>query len=348
MTLNEAHSLLAKATQPEDVFPEGGNGARKKRYFELAKLVHPDLHKSKASKVKADEAFKLLNEWNLRAQSKPMNRWGDRTWMVPVTLAAKKEVYTLNAHLAAGDLSNVYSGTNSKGEACAIKVCRNPGNNDLLDNERAILDYLWNDAPTKDLKAMAHIVKPVDSFELASAKARKRVVVTQLAKGYYNLASVKQAYHKGLDCRDAAWMFNRVLGALLICQQAGVVHGAVVPEHILIHPDKHNAKLIGWAYAVRGHAPLSAILSARKDFYPPEVFKKGRTGTHTDIYLLAKTMLWLIDPLTLPRNIAGLYKSCLLSAAHRPQNAWDLFKEFGNEMEAAFGPKKFREFKMPA
>ena len=35
------------------------------------------------------------------------------------------------------------------------------------------------------------------------------------------------------------------------------------------------------------------------------------------------------------------------SQRNRPQEAWELFKDFGKELEAAFGPKKFRDFVVP-
>ena len=349
MTLNDLLNKLKAAKHPEDIFGDDLD----ETYRELAKVVHPDRHKTKAAKAQAEDGFKELGRWHAMAKEKVKHgHWGDRTWMSPITLATKKHIYTLTRHLPGGDIANVYAGTEKRTRvddlSVAVKVCRNPVNNDLLNNEHEILSYLWNEAKTKDLKAMAHIVKFHESMELTVGPVRKRVNVCHLAAGYYTLAEVKAAYPNGIDLRDAAWMFNRLLGALLVIQQAGVVHNACLPDHILIHPEKHNAMLCGWSYATRGSVPAKAIVLRRMGLYASELLDKKPTTTATDLFMAAKSLLWVIDPGTIPRNVAGLFKSCLLTQRARAQDPWALFKEFGAELEKAFGPKKFREFKMPA
>ena len=339
--------MLKAATAPEDVF--GGVAAPdalKRRYHDLAKMVHPDGKKDKAL-AEATEAFQRLGAWHVAAKTKMANgTYGDRLVMSPVTLKIKKTVYTITRKIPDGDVANVFTGTSGADKLC-FKICRNSLiNNDLLVNERDILNYLWNEAKTAKLKAMAHIVKFRDSFETGTL-SHSRTNVCQLAEGYYNLAEVASAYPKGLDLRDAAWMFNRVLGALLICQQAGVVHNAILPEHILIHPDKHNAKLCGWSYATRGRVKAKAIVPSRRSLYAPELLDGKLTTTATDLHMLAATIWTIIDAATVPRNIMGFFKQFALSQKLRPQGAWEVFEELSKELEKAFGPKKFRVFKMP-
>jgi hypothetical protein len=54
---------------------------------------------------------------------------------------------------------------------------------------------------------------------------------------------------------------------------AGLVHGAVLPEHVLIQPDEHGLVLIDWCYSVplTPSTPLRAPVTARAGLYPPEV-----------------------------------------------------------------------------
>ena len=346
MKLSELIARLKAAQQPEDVFDGTTEDAIKMSYREQAKLTHPDGHKSKKGKQEAEEAFKLLNEWHTAAAAKfRAGHWGDRTWMKPVEMKTKKHTYRLTRRLPGGDISNVYVGQD--GDTFAVKVCRNPANNDLLDNEREILSYLWQDARTKGLKAMAHIVKFHESMELAAGPMRKRVNVCYLANGYHTLAEVATAFPGGIDLRDAAWMFNRLLGGILIAQQAGVVHNAILPEHVLVHVGKHNVRLCGWSYATKGKVPVTAYVARRASWYPPEVLAKKPTTTATDLFMAAKTVLSIIDPATMPRNISGVFKMCLLAQRNRPQDAWALFEEFGVELERAFGPKVFRPFLVP-
>jgi hypothetical protein len=348
MKLNDLVSKLKAAQHPEDIFGNDLEG----KFRELAKALHPDLHKGKAAAKLAEEGFKELGKWHMIAKEKvKKGAWGDPTWMSPITLSTKKSTYILTRRIISGDVANVYVGTSTTdsiaSSPCAIKVCRSPANNDLLNNEQEILSYLWNDAKTKGVKAMTHIVKFRESMEMAAGPARKRVNVCHLAHGYYTLAEVKLAYPGGIDVRDGAWMFNRLLGALLVMQQAGVVHNAVLPDHILVHPEKHNAKLCGWSYATKGKVPAKAYVLRRMAFYAPELLDRKPTTTATDIFMAATSVMSVIDPKTMPRNVAGIFKACLLAQRARPQDSWALFKEFGKELEAAFGPKKFRPFVMP-
>ena len=351
MKLNELLQRLRAARHPEDVFDPGnflaGDIGLKEVYRDFAKIVHPDLVKTKAGKKEAEEGFKLLRDFYAMAEIKMREgHWGDRTWMKAVVLKTKKDSYTLTRRLPGGDISNVYVGANV--DPFVLKICRSPANNDLLDNEREILTHLWTNPLTSKLRAMTHIVKFNDSFELAVGPVRKRVNVCYLANAYHSLAEVKAAYPDGIDMRDSAWMFNRILGAVLIAQQAGVRHNAILPEHVLIHVGKHNAKLCGWSYAAKGvPAPVTAIVSRYRDFYPMETLSKRPTTTASDLYMAAKTIMHITNPDTIPRNIAGLLKTCFLAQRNRPQDSWGLFKEFGVELEAAFGPKVFRPFVMP-
>ena len=59
----------------------------------------------------------------------------------------------------------------------------------------------------------------------------------------------------GVDPRDAAWMWRRLLVALGFAHRAGVLHGAVLPEHVLIHPGEHGLVLVDWCYSVPGCHP---------------------------------------------------------------------------------------------
>jgi aminoglycoside phosphotransferase (APT) family kinase protein len=50
-----------------------------------------------------------------------------------------------------------------------------------------------------------------------------------------------------VDPRDATWMWRRLLVGLGWVHRAGVVHGAIVEDHVLIHPGEHG--LVDWCYS---------------------------------------------------------------------------------------------------
>ena len=81
-------------------------------------------------------------------------------------------------------------------------------------------------------------------------------------------------------CGGGCW------SALGWAHRAGVVHGAVLPEHVLIHPGEHGLVLVDWCYSRRRPAQTAARAgrpAPRR--YPPEVPAAARPPPATDIYL---------------------------------------------------------------
>ncbi|RZI77051.1 MAG: protein kinase family protein [Variovorax sp.] len=74
--------------------------------------------------------------------------------------------------------------------------------------------------------------------------------------GYWgSLAEVRRLNPQGLDPRHGVWLWRRMLEVLAFVHDNGRVHGALTPEHALVHPRDHGVLLIGWADA---RSPLSA------------------------------------------------------------------------------------------
>lgn len=360
MTLKQAHQKLKSATAPEDIFgplAEVQNGNLHKQYRALALITHADKYTKAADKKVAEEAFKLLGEWHEKAEKKLADgTYGDRTAMTEeVTVKTKKHTYVVSTRIESGELCEVYGAKDEKGNDVVLKVTRNPANNDLVTNEAERLRWLREEAPTRKLNVMAHLPTLLDSFELKQGAASKRVNVFPHLDGYYTLEEVMENYPEGLDIRDAAWMFNRLLGALVCIQQAGIVHGAVIPSHIMVCPDKpdvHNGVLIDWSYAVKTGETISAVSTKYKAFYPPEVFEKKPATTGIDTYMAAMCLLYLLGGNvsarsfkagSAPAPVQGILRACWLGPRHRTSDAFEVHKDFGE----ALGTRKFRQFDMP-
>jgi serine/threonine protein kinase len=348
MTKASLLKLLKTAQYPEDVF---GNELVK-TFREYARMLHPDLHPGDKA---VEDGFKRLNDFKQIADTKTeAGTYGDRTAIgKPITLKTKKDVFTITELIAQGDLCQVYGGTDTKGERVAVKVCRSPANNDLVANEATRLKELWS-AKGKDTPVMKHIPKLADAFILNQGSVNKQVVVLSRFEGYVSFADVLKAFPKGVPLADAAWMFNRLLGALVAAHQADIVHGAVLPSHVLIHAETHSGALLDWSYAVQAGQKIKAICPDQKTLYPHEVLDKKPATFGTDLYMAAKTFCALVsgDPTgqvvpALPRNILGLMRACWLSNVHRSQDVFELFADFKIALEDNFGKPKFRPFAMP-
>lgn len=172
--------------------------------------------------------------------------------------------------------------------------------------------------------------------------------------GWYTLEQVKER-HGDLDPRDMAWMFRRLLVVLGFAARAKLVHGAVVPSNVMIHPEQHGLTLIDWCYAKPAENPLAITSEKYEEWYPVEVRDDLPVYPATDIDMAARNMIWLVggDPVTatVPDGVPREYK-----AFFAPLNAWDVLGRYDDAWKTKalfeelitrlYGPRKFRPFSM--
>ena len=177
--------------------------------------------------------------------------------------------------------------------------------------------------------------------------------------GFVSLTEIKQAYPRGLPPEDAAWIWRRVLGQTLAASMLKSVHGAIVPDHILVHPLTHEPLHIGWAHAIERplerNAKLTTIIDRFRDWYPPEVFAREVPSHQTDLYMAGKTMVYLLGgdvardrfPSHVPEPVVQIIQRCLeTKVERRPQDGLTYMHEFSKVIEKLWG-RKYRPLKLP-
>lgn len=230
-----------------------------------------------------------------------------------------------------------------------IKVCRSPADEDLVQNEINTLNLLYPPEQEEE-RFFRYLCKPLST---------QPILILPYLDGYVSLEDVIKAHPEGIDYRDMAWMFNRLLEGLGFVNDRFFIHGAVVPSHFMVDVRDHGGKLIDWSYAVRiaDNASIKAISATWRDLYPPEVFAKRFPTPATDVYMAAKTAVLLLGgnaktnelPEGVPPQIVELLHSCLGELpSSRPQHPWDLRTAFGKVMVDLVGKPKFRRFRMPS
>lgn len=241
------------------------------------------------------------------------------------------------------------------GEPALLKVLRAVPNQDLAENEALALGILVNRPTDNPNSGFARLVPYLlaQPFRIGERWAH----VMPFYEGFVSLQGVLEAFPKGLDYRDMVWMFKRSLAALGYAHSRGLIHGAVTPPHILVHPVDHGAKVIDWSYSV--HSPKTSIKAyspAWKDYYAPEIFEKRFPAPGTDIYMLGKVMIALLGgnlatntmPDAVPQEIQKLLTRCVHpSMSLRPLDAWDLHEELDRVLERLVGKPKYRRLEMP-
>ncbi len=322
MSFDDAVTRVMAARSPADLFG-GADGAH--AYRTLAKILHPDAAPDVAT---ATRAFaRLADLWAAHRDG--------------VTMTTRLGAYRVGPLAYAGDIADLY---HVDGGTALLKLPRHPADSDLMRREAHALTRLRTQG---DARHAAYAPRLIDSFTHRDPAGGDRRTATVLAHqdGFVSLARVKQSYPGGVDPRDAAWMWRRLLVAVGYAHRAGVVHGAVVPDHVLIHPGEHGLVLVDWCYSVTGPGQtVPALAAAYRDLYPPEVAARRPADEATDIHLATRCMTWLMGDRT-PPALARFAHGCTLPHQHtRPHDAWRLLAELDELLEALYGPRTFRPF----
>jgi serine/threonine protein kinase len=175
----------------------------------------------------------------------------------------------------------------------------------------------------------------------------------------YTLEDVRAAHPAGLDARDVAWIWRRLLSVLGFAHTQGVIHGQILPMHVLIEPREHKLVLVDWCAAVPQAPPrakgLSIISSGHRAWYRREIALTDPPSPALDIALAARCMIELLggDPIdeTFPPSVDPAiqrhFQRCLGSASGKRPDAPKLLEDFDRLIEALWGPRKFRVLEMP-
>jgi hypothetical protein len=312
LTTAEAIALIETARGPGDLFGRAGADA----YQRLARLTHPDSHPGDS---RAASAFTRL------AMLRQQHRDGH------------------GLLVARGDIANLYQAGPS-----LLKVPRDPADNDLMRAETVALATLRTRVERPLAAYFPEPTRAQRQRDPESGAERWANVIGRLA-GFRSLAEVRAAYPGGIDPRDAAWMWRRMLVAVGAAHRAGLIHGAVLPEHVMIHPAEHGLVLVDWCYSCRAPGGrVLAVVDRYLDWYPPEVLVSRTAGPDLDIWLATRCMTELVGPL-MPAPMATFARGCLLaSPRRRPADAWALLAEFDELLGRLYGPRRFRPFAMPA
>lgn len=359
---------LTQARTPEDVFGKISGqitdaiAALKKSYRAIAKVAHPDIYQAREEQILAENAFSLLNEWLEKAEAKikagsygqPMDVRDAKT-----ILQTKKRTYFVEPGYVETELYTLYDcqyDEDGQNLMAQLKIVRDPLDNDFAQNEARILLKLAHGAEAD--RFLPYIPALVDAFVYDDGAEARQALVTEKYSGWYCLSDVRRAYPGGIDPKDMAWIWRRVLVALGFAHANQVIHAAVLPENIRIQPEQHGLMLENWSYAVcdpeNSGERLAAVNLAYAGWYPADVLNREAPTPGLDILFSARCMLWLLggNPLTgdlpaaVPAPIKSFFHGCLLPANRVPQDAWALMEEFDELLKRLWGKRQFHPFRM--
>lgn len=320
-TLAELETLIQAALDPRELF--GADPEKALKNYRIR--FHESFGDNAKQPALATHLFQLIGE-KADAVKKPF----------PV-ITSPKRAYMLKTKLATGDVSDVHYATSESGQYI-FKASRVNGGDTLLEREKeavsAVLAKLVHNDYFKLFPTLA------ESF-VVKDRIRKRVNVFSYEPGWLTLETIVRKTGP-LDEKHVVWMFKRLLSALGCVRSVGYVHGAVLPQHILIHPATHSVRLIGWTSAVKRGNPLTVVPRSHLNFYPPEVTAKKPATSAVDVYLAAKSLWWANSGAQVQRQLWSFLSAFLLpGATMRGEDPFQLYDEFDEKCHKIFGPPKF-------
>lgn len=284
----------------------------------------------------------------------------------PMYIAVGAHTFMIHDRIAVGSICNLYrcrfdeAGEEVEG---IFKITRDARGNGMVANEAAILRKLHGgDGAGKHTSFLPAVVDSFPVGEDITAPARQANVLRPDKEIHspgelYSLAEVRTQYTNGLDPRDMAWIWRRLLTILDFVHAQGVVHGAVLPQHVMIEPREHKLVLIDWCCAQAGptYQPLTIIDGGYLPWFERGSAVDRPPTPGLDLALAARCMIDLIGgdalapsyPPGVDPALQQYFEHGLDAQATPAHSAWKLLTEFDRLVESLWGPMTPRTIAMP-
>ncbi|MFI7455313.1 molecular chaperone DnaJ [Nonomuraea sp. NPDC049714] len=317
MTTAEAEAIVTGARSAAELF---AGGSPVGVYRRLARLLHPDVSPGSVA------AFgRLATLWEIHNRGQRVGRYrvgpplhkGRTAVLYPATPDADPGTGPgtgPDARSGAGPGGAGGSGgSGPAGVEAVLKVVRVAADGHLLVREAAVLREL---AVNADPRFLPYIPRLIDKFRYKTGDTvRQANVISRAPDGFVGLDRIGT----GLDPRDVAWIWRRMLVAVGLAHRAGIAHGAVLPRHVLVHPMDHGLILVDWCQA-QDLTPNGSGAGARGDVQAVTRCVAGLLGEH-------------------PGAMRAFVRGCLLRP---PADAWALLAELDELLETLYGPRTYR------
>lgn len=383
MDTKEAVANIRKATGPENIFApftlakDEASAKKGKRHIKAvfrlyAKKIHPDHYKGKDADALFDKLARFRDAAERIVTGDNQRVFRDNGILAqPVSFKGARRTYTLMRKLASGGGCDIFEGTAHGKETLHViaRVPKNAADSDLMEREttaykaftaelkkiaakneegqKAATRFAWtipHYLETVKLKGTWTGTKTVNLFS----------VLPKFTTGWHSLKDIHLRYPTGIDLRQAAFIFNRGLECLTFAHHCGIVHGAVTPNHILIHCETHTGNIIDWTNSGGSGAKLAYMDPAYADFFPPEVRKTQTPNRQSDVYMLAVCMVYILGGDVkelriphIPQQIYRVLNLCLQPAAYNRPCAQVAHIQFQQALASVYGEPKFVELAMP-
>ncbi len=259
--------------------------------------------------------------------------------------------YVLEARLGVGDSSVVYRGrwVVRLGELVVVKVQAASTDDDLLRREWGTLKALQRASGEGADHFVTRLPVPVAHGLVASDRTRVASVFGWKSGFVHTLEQVGEVWSRGVSSPVLVWLLKRQLELLGFVHRAGFVHGAVVPDHVLVHPRDHGATLVGWTVATPWAPGRTERLPARSARWKALYEGLGREATPAlDVAMAcrcARTVAgWHLLDAVRPDAVTEVIER---GASGRVDDAWALRDALTAASAEVHGPPAWNPLDMP-
>jgi serine/threonine protein kinase len=284
----------------------------------------------------------------------------------PKRFESKARAYNVTSRLPDGETYDLYLAEvegDAKKRPVLVKIAGDRGLNCYAEQEAKVLGHLNNELTEASRPVRLLIPELLDTLTHGECAG----LVTDYAQGYWTLPEIRSVYTDGVPPDHVAWIFNRLTQAIITAHMSGVVHGKILPHHLVVRSGdknddmRHTAVLTDWTCAViqtepGKWPPLSAMSEGHDEYYPHEVMLRQSVSPATDLAMAAGCAIYLLGgdartgevPKTTPWAMAQLLRNCReKNQAQRPRSLTDFYDQFQAMLAREFGPPKFVELPLP-
>jgi hypothetical protein len=287
-----------------------------------------------------------------------------REWNAPATHGFESWVRVGDAHwaierlIAPGETSDVYAVRRARWptQRALLKILRSDRDAALFDHEWEVLDGL---EAAGGSRMSGRIPRP-----LARGVARDgdhagpRAMVLDRADGFdHTFEAVRRVYPEGVEPRASIWIWRRILETLAFLHRSRTIHGAVLPQHLLIETGEHGVRLVGFSAAGPPGALPRTVCGRFEALYPGGRSGPQKLSLATDLSMSARSIAFVLGgdpasgevPEAVPERLAELVR---LTCASRPDTvdadgAWQLREALGRLASELYGPPAFCPLSLP-
>ncbi len=279
------------------------------------------------------------------------------SYPIPAWFSIGNNYWGIGEFITSGDISDVYAGLRARWptELVIIKILRDRDDLIPFNREWETLRFLQqSNAPGSDFFSSL-IPQPVINGDISrGVHAGQRANIFRWSSGFdHTFEEVIRVYPHGVSPRASIWVWRRILEVLSFIHNSGMVHGAVLPSHLLVQENEHGVKLVGYSTADRPGEKLRTISPRYASLYP----KSNKSlSTQLDLAMSARCVIAILGgnpntgnlPQSVPPRLARLVQQIADPAASTKANAWSLREELGVIAQEEFGAPQFTPIVMPS